>query len=165
MPRGFAAQKAHLIPVESRPRLDRAVHAIRGRFVGDISAIETWQALQNQSEAVLVDVRTRAEWAFVGGPDLSGLGKSVVQVEWQIFPTMERNPRFIKEFQAQGISPDQPVYLICRSGVRSRDAAQLLAERGYTTYNVADGFEGQIDSSGHRGVNGWRADQLPWKQS
>ena len=165
MARGFAAQRAHWTPVESRPPVNRETYAVPGQFLCDLSAAQVWQHLQRQPGAVLVDIRTRAEWTFVGGPDLATLGKSVIQVEWQLFPNMERNPRFIKEFQAQGISPDQPVYLICRSGVRSRDAAQLLAERGYTTYNVADGFEGQIDSSGHRRVNGWRADQLPWKQS
>lgn len=165
MARGFAAQKAHLTQVESRLPGDRQAHAALGRFVGDVSVVATWQALQDQPESVLVDIRTRAEWAFVGGPDLASLGKTVIQVEWHLFPTMERNPRFIRELQALGITPQQPVYLICRSGIRSRDAAELLAERGYTTYNVADGFEGQIDSSGHRGVNGWRAEQLPWKQS
>ena len=165
MPRGFAAQRAHLTPVESHPRADREIGATSGRFLGNIGSIQTWQALQSQPEAVLVDIRTRAEWTYVGGPDLSSLGKSVIQVEWQVFPSMERNPRFVRELQAQGVTPGQLVYLICRSGIRSRDAAEFLAERGYTTYNVADGFEGPIDGNGHRGVSGWRAEQLPWKQS
>ena len=165
MPRGFAAQRAHLAQVESRPHADREVGATSGRFLGDIGSIQTWQALQSQPEAVLVDIRTRAEWTYVGGPDLSSLGKSVIQVEWQVFPSMERNPRFVRELQAQGIAPGRLVYLICRSGIRSRDAAEFLTERGYATYNVAAGFEGPIDGNGHRGVSGWRAEQLPWKQS
>jgi rhodanese-related sulfurtransferase len=42
----------------------------------------------------------------------------------------------------------------------------LLADAGYTTYNVANGFEGQIDAAGHRGtLNGWKAEDLPWRQS
>lgn len=135
------------------------------QFIGDVSPIQAWQDLQNEASAVLVDVRTRAEWTFVGGPDLSSLGKSVAQTEWLVFPAMKRNPRFIEDLRAQGITPQQLVYLICRSGVRSRQAAILLAERGYTTYNVADGFEGQIDGNGHRGLGGWRADGLPWKQN
>ena len=164
MARGFAAHKAHLTPVESRPHSDREASTAAGRFVGDISSAQTWQALQNHPEAVLVDVRTRAEWTFVGGPDLATLGKSVIQVEWQLFPNMDRNPRFVRELQTRGITPHQPVYLICRSGIRSRDAAELLAERGYTTYSVTDGFEGPINDHGHRGASGWRAEQLPWKQ-
>lgn len=165
MARSFAAHKTHLSPVEHRPPVDRETHGLPGQFLGNVSAAQVWQALQNQSEAVLVDVRTRAEWTFVGGPDLASLGKSLIQVEWQLFPNMDRNPRFVRELQAQGITPHQPVYLICRSGIRSRDAAELLAERGYTTYNVTDGFEGPINDHGHRGASGWRAEQLPWKQS
>lgn len=165
MPRGYAAQKAHLTQVESRPRADREASAGPGRFLGNINSTEVWRNLQQGSEAVLVDIRTRAEWTFVGGPDLSTLDKTVAQVEWQTFPGMERNPRFLRELQARGIAPGRLVYLICRSGIRSRDAAEFLAERGYTTYNVADGFEGPIDDDGHRGASGWRAEGLPWRQS
>lgn len=166
MPRGFAAQKAHLTAVQSRPRTDwQQAHASPGQFLGDLSAAEVWRRLQHQAEAVLVDIRTRAEWTFVGGPDLSSLSQTVVQVEWQTFPGMQRNPRFVRELQAQGIIPGKPVYLICRSGIRSRAAAEFLAEQGYVTYNVTDGFEGPLDSLGQRGGSGWRAEQLPWKQS
>lgn len=136
-----------------------------GRFLGDISPIETWENLQAEASAVLVDVRTRAEWTFVGDPDLTSLGKPLAKAEWLVFPAMKHNPRFIEEVQAQGITPQQLLYLICRSGVRSREAAKRLAERGYTTYNVADGFEGQIDGNGHRGIGGWRAEGLPWRQN
>jgi len=137
-----------------------------GRFVGDVSPRTTWQGLVEKPEAVLVDVRTRAEWAYVGGPDLSSLKRPVIQVEWQQFPTGTRNPKFAEELTAKGVRPEHPVYLICRSGVRSRAAAELLAGLGYTTYNVSDGFEGQIDGTGHRGLlNGWKVDKLPWKQS
>lgn len=165
MPKGFAAQKARLTQVESQSRRDRESNAASGQFMGDVSPTQTWQALQSEPEAVLVDIRTRAEWAFVGGPDLASLGKPVIQVEWQTFPGMERNPRFVKDLQAAGVTPQQPVYLICRSGIRSRDAAEWLARLGYTTYNVAEGFEGPIDINGHRGASGWRAEQLPWRQS
>ena len=165
MPRSFAAQRPPLTQVESRPRRDREINAAPGGFMGDVSPAQTWQALQSQPEAVLVDVRTHAEWAFVGSPDLVSLGKPVIQVEWQTFPSMERNPRFVKELQAQGVTPEQLIYIICRSGVRSRDAAEWLAKLGYTTFNVAEGFEGPIDSNGHRGASGWRAEQLPWRQS
>ena len=166
MPRGFAAQKAYLTTVKSHSRTDEwPAHAVPGQSLGHLRAAEVWRNLQHQAGAVLVDVRTRAEWIFVGGPDLSSLNQSIVQVEWQTFPNMERNPRFVRELQAQGIIPGKPVYLICRSCIRSRAAAEFLAERGYTTYNVADGFEGPINDNGHRGASGWRAEQLPWKQS
>jgi len=137
----------------------------RGQFLGDVSPVRAWRDLQDRAEAVLVDVRTCAEWIYVGGPDLASLGKTVVQVEWLMFPTMENNPRFLDELREQDVRLDQAVYLICRSGVRSQQAAELLALHGYTTYNVAGGFEGQVDANGHRGVGGWRAEGLPWRQS
>ncbi len=140
-------------------------HPMRGQFLGDVSPGRTWRDLRDRAEAVLVDVRTRAEWAYVGGPDLASLGKPVVQVEWLVFPTMENNPGFLEELRERGVTPDRTIYLICRSGVRSRQAAELLALHGYSTYNVADGFEGQLDADGHRGVGGWRAEGLPWRQS
>jgi rhodanese-related sulfurtransferase len=140
-------------------------NAQSGEFRGDVSPRQAWHALQSEPDAVLVDVRTYAEWAYVGGPDLSPLRKPVVRVEWLLFPTMLENTHFVPELQAQGIRPTQPVYLICRSGARSRQAAEVLAAQGYTTYNVADGFEGHLDANGHRGLGGWRADGLPWQQS
>ena len=137
-----------------------------GRFVGDVSCGEAWRALAGAENAVLVDVRTRAEWTYVGLPDLSSLKRPVIAVEWQSFPDGERNPDFVGELIARGVGTEQPVYLLCRSGVRSRAAAEALAARGYTTYNVTDGFEGPSDAAGHRGGSGgWKAAGLPWKQS
>ena len=134
-------------------------------FNGDVSPQEAWQSLAERPAAILVDVRTSAEWAFVGGPDLSSLEKAVFKIDWQRFPEMARNESFVEEVCAAGITKDHSIYLICRSGVRSRAAAIELAERGYSTYNVADGFEGQLAANGHRGLGGWRADSLPWKQT
>lgn len=136
-----------------------------GEFVGDVSPTEAWQDLQARAETVLLDVRTGPEWGFVGVPDLSALQKPVLQIEWLMFPAMQINPRFMEELHAEGILPPRPVYLICRSGARSRQAAELLAAHGYITYNIADGFEGQLDEAGHRGVGGWKSARLPWRQT
>jgi rhodanese-related sulfurtransferase len=135
-----------------------------GVFGGDVPPQEAWERLTAQPDAVLLDVRTQAEWVFVGGPDLSGLDRPVVQVEWQRFPGLTHNQGFVEDILAR-IATTQPIYIICRSGVRSRHAAEALAQVGYTTYNIADGFEGQINPAGHRGVGGWRALGLPWRQS
>lgn len=134
-------------------------------FHGNISPQDTWQALEARPHAVLLDVRSSAEWAFVGEPDLSTLNQTLLRIEWQIFPGMQPNPAFLEQFRAAGVDPTQPIYVVCRSGVRSRLAALLLAEQGYETWNVADGFEGQLSTQNHRGVGGWRAVGLPWKQS
>ncbi|MES2878384.1 MAG: rhodanese-like domain-containing protein [Pseudomonadota bacterium] len=137
----------------------------QAQFKGDVSPLDTWTALAQTAGATLVDVRTQSEWTFVGGPDLSSLNKPVHRIEWQKFPGMARNEAFVDEVRAAGIQKDQPIYLLCRSGVRSTAAGMALAEHGYTTYNIVGGFEGLLGPDGHRGVGGWRAAALPWKQT
>ncbi|MHB0764746.1 rhodanese-like domain-containing protein [Stutzerimonas sp. NM35] len=134
-------------------------------FKGDIAPQDAWSALVATTGAVLIDVRTAAEWFFVGGPDVTSLDKQVVQVEWQTFPGMARNEGFVDSVLALDLDKNRPLYFICRSGVRSKFAAEALAEQGYTTYNIADGFEGQLSEDGRRTRGGWRALGLPWRQT
>ncbi|MDH3579546.1 MAG: rhodanese-like domain-containing protein [Hyphomicrobiales bacterium] len=138
--------------------------------VEDVEVKEVWRRLAEESGAVLVDVRTQAEWTFVGLPDLSAIGKQVVTVEWQTFPGAEANASFVDQL-ASGLSelgagPDTSLFFICRSGGRSLAAAKAMAAAGYRgSHNVAGGFEGPLDSDRHRGsVAGWVAAGLPWVQ-
>jgi rhodanese-related sulfurtransferase len=136
-------------------------------YAGDVSATEAWKQLQSDPKAQLVDVRTMAEWNFVGLPDLGAVGRKVHCVEWQGFPTGAQNPGFVAEASAAlGGDTSIPVLLICRSGARSRAAAIALTRAGFEkAFNVSGGFEGDSDGEGHRGnVNGWKAANLPWRQ-
>ncbi|SES70658.1 sulfurtransferase [Oceanicella actignis] len=141
--------------------------------VGEADPTEAFATLQNDAGAALVDVRTRAEWTFVGLPDLSALGKQVWPVEWRFFPGMSVNPAFMDELRrAHGDQPPSTLFFLCRSGARSleaaRHAAAAYAEAGMKVrcVNVAEGFEGDLDAEGHRGtLNGWKARGLPWRQS
>lgn len=137
----------------------------QAEFAGDITSGEAWKALAEKADSVLIDVRTAAEWFFVGGPDLSSIDKKIIQIEWQTFPGMVRNESFVNDVLALDIAREKPLYFICRSGVRSRFAAQELAKQGYTTYNVVDGFEGPLTPEGHRTLDGWVAQGLPWRQT
>ena len=132
----------------------------------DVDAQQAYAALAGDPDAQLVDVRTNAEWSYVGLPDLSAHGKRVLLVQWQSFPTGAPNPDFIEQLGAAGLTRQHVIYFICRSGVRSLAAAEAAERAGYrTTFNVADGFEGPPDANGHRGViAGWKADGLPWRQ-
>ena len=135
-------------------------------YAGDLGPREAYELLAHDPDAVLVDVRTRAEWAYVGLPDLAPLGKDVVRVEWQRYPDGSSNRAFLEELAAAGVDPERPVLFLCRSGVRSAAAAETASAAGFTrAYNVRDGFEGPLDADGHRGVRGWRAAGLPWRQS
>ena len=116
-----------------------------------------------------VDVRTRAEWSFVGVPDLSAAGKEPVLMEWQLFPTMSLNPGFAADLSSAlgQARKNAPVLFLCRSGARSRAAAIAMTGVGFSRcFNILGGFEGDLDGMKHRGrQNGWKAADLPWVQS
>ena len=138
--------------------------------VDEIDVASTWSALQGNPRSQLVDVRTRAEWTYVGIPDVGPLGKRAVLVEWQTFPDQSVDPRFAErlanELQALGVQADDDLFFICRSGSRSLAAAELMAAAGYRAcHNVSEGFEGPLDDKRHRGaLSGWKAIGLPWLQ-
>lgn len=138
-------------------------------YAGDLNSQQAWELLAGDPEAVLVDVRTRAEWSYVGLPDLTGLGRvgGPVLVEWLSYPDNRPNPAFLDELRRAGVRPDRPVVFLCRSGVRSAAAAATATAAGFDrAYNVSDGFEGPLDPQGHRGsAGGWKASGLPWRQS
>ncbi len=135
-------------------------------YAGDISPQDSWVLLSENSEAVLVDVRTTAEWAYVGYPDLSGIGKQNGFVEWITFPQMMPNENFVEQVRTLAPDPATPIVMICRSGVRSIAAAETMTAAGYSAcYNMLEGFEGEKDSAGHRGhTGGWKQAGLAWVQ-
>lgn len=134
-------------------------------YAGDVTPAEAWKALDDDDSAVLVDVRTSAEWRYVGLPDLSSIGKDVVRIEWQGFPGGELNERFTDELENSGVPKEAPVYFLCRSGVRSVAAAEAATAAGWQeARNVTEGFEGPHDAQRHRTVSGWKVAGLPWVQ-
>ena len=136
----------------------RAIEASLPYF-GASTPIETQFIQLNASSAFIVDVRTRAEWIYVGSVPGS------VQIEWQSFPTGELNSSFLDQLQ-QNVPADAYVLFLCRSGARSHAAASLASNAGFSkAINVIDGFEGDKDTSGHRGkTSGWKFSGLPWIQ-
>ena len=137
-----------------------------GAFVGDVSPSEAWEILEAAPSASLVDVRTEAEWRFVGLADLSKLGREAQLLSWQDYPTMEIDSGFQAKLERMVTDKSAPVLFLCRSGARSKAAAMAAAAAGYAkAYNIAEGFEGDPDSARHRGtVNGWKVAGLPWVQ-
>jgi rhodanese-related sulfurtransferase len=128
-------------------------------YQGELTPREAFEIWQAAPGARIVDVRTRAEWDWVGR--IPG----AVEIEWNQYPGGVRNPHFLAELKRQ-IDPEALVMFICRSGVRSIGAAAAASEAGYTNcYNVLEGFEGDKDANGHRNtVGGWRRAGLPWHQ-
>ncbi|MFF0815080.1 rhodanese-like domain-containing protein [Rhodococcus sp. NPDC003318] len=136
-------------------------------YAGDLTPQQAWDLLREHPQAVLVDVRTDAEWRFVGVPDISELDRELHTIEWVSY-SGDRNTAFVDQLQAAGIAGGDgaEVIFLCRSGQRSIGAAEAATAAGITpSYNVLDGFEGGLDSDGHRGGAGWRAVGLAWRQS
>jgi rhodanese-related sulfurtransferase len=129
-------------------------------YTGALMPAEAYVLMQKVAGAKLVDVRTRAEWDFVGRVPGS------VAIEWQSYPSSQRNPGFLSELEAQ-TQKDAIVMFLCRSGARSHAAAAAACEVGYAhSYNILQGFEGDKDALGRRAsVGGWQFAGLPWVQS
>lgn len=149
---------------------DMSTNTSNPDYAGDIDVQQAWDMLADDPKAQLIDVRTAAEWTYVGLPDLASLGREVHAVEWQSFPSGEINPDFIRitaeQMKLAGAGQDTPLLFLCRSGARSKAAAVAMTRAGFSrAFNIAGGFEGSLDGEGHRGkVNGWKASRLPWRQ-
>jgi len=141
--------------------------------VTEVLPLAAWDALKSNQTAVMIDVRTMAEWSYIGISDLSDLGKAPLLVEWMQLPNMAVNEHFLEQLSEllAGTVPSG-IYFLCRSGFRSLQAAQATADlfsaRGHLVecVNIIGGFEGDLDSNEHRGnKNGWKTDGLPWRQT
>jgi len=140
---------------------------VAGEPVG-LSPKQAYEMIRSEPRAVFVDIRSSMEFLFVGHP------RGAVHVPWIDEPDWEVNPDFVTDIRKlilggatqDGPGQNVPIILICRSGVRSREAGKLLIESGLkNVYHVDEGFEGDRDENHHRSVlGGWRFHGLPWEQ-
>lgn len=137
--------------------------------VKPMTAREAFEFLKKTPRAIFLDVRSHMEFLFIGHP------VGALHVPWIDEPDWTINPGFVKEVRQlvlgglsheSGGDQDVPVLLICRSGKRSLEAGELLLSEGFhNVYNIADGFEGDLDEAHHRSTRcGWRFEGLPWEQ-
>ncbi|ATQ28986.1 sulfurtransferase [Rhodococcus ruber Chol-4] len=134
-------------------------------YAGDMTPQQAWELLRENPDAVLVDVRTDAEWKYVGVPETSSIGRRALFVEWVRYPNGARNEHFVDQLKDAGVTGG-PIVFLCRSGQRSIAAAEAATAAGLApSYNILEGFEGGLDAERHRGAEGWRAAGLPWRQS
>ena len=133
---------------------------------------------ENAQKTLFLDVRTRAEVNFLGTPTVTDANIPYMKLnEWYAWNDkkgsfkMEVNSAFEGEvehrMQAKGLSKNDTVIVICRSGSRSSKAADLLASLGYTkVYSIVEGYEGDKAKDGaqkgQRVVNGWKNAGMPW---
>jgi rhodanese-related sulfurtransferase len=136
----------------------QAAHSAGLSFAGTVTPEQAWALFQDQ-KALLIDVRTTEERKFVGHVP------GTLHVAWATGTALTRNPRFVRELEAKAKKTDL-ILLLCRSGKRSALAAEVATKAGFThAFNVAEGFEGEINEKQQRGnVGGWRFHGLPWVQ-
>lgn len=145
--------------VPANQRLGAATPEIRpaAGYAGDVSLELAHQWWQN-GDAILVDVRTKAEIDWVG------YVPRATWIAWKNYPSMAINEDFGRALEST-VPKHKPVMLLCRSGVRSIGAARRATELGYTAYNILEGFEGDPDQHQQRGKrNGWRHAGFEWVQ-
>ncbi len=111
-------------------------------------------------DARIVDVRTKAEWDWVGRVP------GAIEIEWFAYPGNQLNVHFIQTLK-HSVSTESLLMFLCRSGQRSSHAAKAATEAGFPDcYNILEGFEGNKDANGQRNRSGgWRYSGLPWSQS
>jgi len=133
---------------------------------------------KNGDKATFIDVRSRPEVNFLGMPTVANANVPYMKLaDWYSWNAkkhnfnMELNPEFSQTIESRvkerGLSKDDVLILICRSGSRSAKAANLLTSLGYTkVYSVPEGYEGDKSKAtatkGQRVVNGWKNSGLPW---
>src|SRR5260370_30847460 len=96
-------------------------------YAGDVAPTTAWKILSERKDAVLIDVRTRAEWNYVGLPDLEKLAKKPALLEWQVFPSMQPNSEFLATLAGALPHKEAPVRFLLPTGVPSAPAADGIA--------------------------------------
>ncbi len=130
-------------------------------MIENLNPEKSWEFLQKNPSAVMVDVRTAIEHSFVGHPP------EAIHIAWKEFPEMHLNTHFVAQVEENITNKENPILLLCRSGQRSLAAAKMLEVAGYQALiNIQEGFEGSLDNKKHRGnIDGWKFHDLPWTQS
>ncbi len=155
-----AASPVHKADAQSVLKRARTRTNASENFAGTLSPQEAFM-LFDAGEAVLVDVRTEEELAFVGRVP------QALHVAWATWPGMRANRDFVSDLEDEVADKAVPVLFLCRSGQRSAAAAVAATAAGYEqAFNISEGFEGDLDETRHRGGSGgWRFHGLPWEQS
>jgi len=124
-------------------------------MIKQLAAKDIKSYLMTEPNNILLDVRTKEEWEAIGKPDGEKIGLKTYFLSIQFGKERIFNENFIQEIKNLNISKDQEILIICRSGIRSQLAAELLAKESYTCSNISDGFEGNNKNIG------WKKCELP----
>lgn len=130
-------------------------------YRGAVTPQEAFALIESNPAVKLVDVRTRAERDWIGIVQIPP--HQHLAVQWNLYPEGKPNAQFLEQLR-EVANPDEVLLFLCRSGVRSKHAAKLATDHGFTQcFDILEGFEGNKDAAGHRKtVEGWCKAGLPW---
>ena len=124
-------------------------------MIKQLASKEIKEYIKTKSNCILLDVRTNEEWNQIGKPDGKKIGLKTYLLSIEFGEARIFNENFIKEFKNLNVNQGQEILIICRSGIRSQLAAELLTKENYTCLNISDGFEGNNKNVG------WKKCELP----
>ena len=114
-------------------------------MIKQIKSSEIKKFIESNPDTVLLDVRTEDEWNTVGKPNTKELGIK------SFFITISQDQSFLDKVK-ENINKKNKVLVICAAGGRSIIAANLLANEGYNTLNISDGFSGNAQDPGWKNL-------------
>mgnify|MGYP001428050067 FL=1 len=125
-------------------------------MIKQIKSSEIKKYIKENSNVVLLDVRTENEWNSLGRPNAENLNSKTYFItvspdlsNWQV-----PDPNFVENVK-KNINKDKKILVMCAAGGRSMIAANLLEAEGYSTLNIADGYSGNGQDPG------WKNSGLP----
>lgn len=133
-------------------------YCVSSQEIKEISSNDAFELLK-EADVHLVDVRSIAEYVFVGHPEMAhNIPLSFWDEKIQDFVA---NETFVQDLKSRFKTDDRLIF-ICRSGGRSLRAARMAQKAGFErVINITLGFEGEKNTEGYRVVNGWK-NSLPY---
>ena len=122
-------------------------------MIKQIKSSEIKSYIKENSNVVLLDVRTENEWTTLGKPNAEDLNSKTyfVTVSHDLSNWQVPDPNFVENVK-KNINKDKTILVMCAAGGRSLLAANLLEAEGYSALNVSDGFSGNGQDPGWKNL-------------
>ncbi len=149
-----------IAPILVSVALGFAGQVLHAQDIPEVTAREAYEMIVKDPAVRLVDVRSIAEYYFVGHAETAA---NVPLTFWdEKAQSLVTNEHFVQDIRAR-YKPEETLVFMCRSGGRSLKAAQLAKAAGFpNVINVKEGFEGEKDARGYRTAGGWKNSGLPY---
>lgn len=165
----FSTAAAGSVFVYKKPKVDHPGE--------EITPLETYAMIKKDPAHIkIVDVRTRAEYQFIGHPEgaylvpLKFFSNTFKKKGYLLVDNTSFSDDIMKRFDPKA----DKLFFLCRSGTRAAIALNAVVKAGWSAdrvYVILGGFEGgklkdkNSVFNGQRSGGGWRNEGLPWTYS